>query len=88
MQGASSAPDSAASLLATSTGLISGTAAAEQGATDAATAVQGRKLSVLPIGLSVFAGISVFALIVVGLVTYERTKYRNVRLPFLSFVKV
>lgn len=35
----------------------------------------------LPIGLGVFAGISVIALIVVGLVTYERTKYRKVRLP-------
>ena len=38
----------------------------------------GTKLSVLPIGLGVFAGISVIALIVVGLVTYERTKYRRV----------
>lgn len=38
----------------------------------------GKKLSVLPIGLGVFAGISVIALIVVGLVTYERTKYRKV----------
>ncbi|KAF9465026.1 hypothetical protein BDZ94DRAFT_1255135 [Collybia nuda] len=37
----------------------------------------GKKLSVLPIGLGVFAGISVIALIVVGLVTYERTKYRK-----------
>jgi len=37
----------------------------------------GRKLEVLPIGLGVFAGISVIALIVVGLVTYERTKYRK-----------
>lgn len=43
----------------------------------------GQKLSVLPIGLGVFAGISVIALIVVGLVTYERTKYRKVCcLPF------
>jgi hypothetical protein len=41
--------------------------------------VPGRKLEVLPIGLGVFAGISVIALIVVGLVTYERTKYRRVR---------
>ena len=31
----------------------------------------------MPIGLGVFAGISVIALIVVGLVTYERTKYRK-----------
>jgi len=37
----------------------------------------GTKLSVLPIGLGVFAGVSVIALIVVGLVTYERTKYRK-----------
>jgi hypothetical protein len=29
--------------------------------------------------LGVFAGISVIALIVVGLVTYERTKYRKVK---------
>ncbi|KAL0956490.1 hypothetical protein HGRIS_002635 [Hohenbuehelia grisea] len=43
----------------------------------AAFALPGKKLSVLPIGLGVFAGISVIALIVVGLVTYERTKYRK-----------
>jgi len=41
------------------------------------TSMPGQKLSVLPIGLGVFAGISVIALIVVGLVTYERTKYRK-----------
>jgi len=57
---------------------ISGTAAAEQGTAAAAlSAVPGRKLSVLPIGLGLFAGISVIALTVVGLVTYERTKYRK-----------
>jgi hypothetical protein len=39
--------------------------------------IPGKQLSVLPIGLGVFAGISVIALIVVGLVTYERTKYRK-----------
>lgn len=44
----------------------------------AAFELPGSKLSVLPIGLGVFAGISVIALIVVGLVTYERTKYRKV----------
>jgi len=37
----------------------------------------GKTISVLPIGLGVFAGISVIALVVVGLVTYERTKYRK-----------
>ncbi|KAJ3896831.1 hypothetical protein GG344DRAFT_60993 [Lentinula edodes] len=39
--------------------------------------VPGKSLQVLPIGLGVFAGISALALIVVGLVTYERTKYRK-----------
>lgn len=39
--------------------------------------VPGKSISVLPIGLGVFAGISVIALIIVGLVTYERTKYRK-----------
>jgi len=48
-------------------------AAAEQ----AAATTPGQKLEVLPIGLGVFAGVSVIALIVVGLVTYERTKYRK-----------
>jgi len=37
----------------------------------------GKKLEVLPIGLGVFAGVSVIALIVVGIVTYERTKHRK-----------
>jgi len=39
--------------------------------------IGGKKLSVLPIGLGVFAGISIIALIVVALVTWERTKYRK-----------
>jgi len=55
-------------------------AAAEQASpsgSSAAFAMPGKKMSVLPIGLGVFAGISVIALIVVGLVTYERTKYRK-----------
>lgn len=51
--------------------------AASADQTSSAFAVGGKKLSVLPIGLGVFAGISVIALIVVGLVTYERTKYRK-----------
>ena len=42
----------------------------------------------LPIGLGVFAGVSVIALVVVGLVTYERTKYRKVRVLLISFVEV
>lgn len=46
-------------------------------AAEAAAQTPGRKLEVLPIGLGVFAGVSVIALIVVGLVTYERTKYRK-----------
>jgi hypothetical protein len=55
-------------------------AAAEQSPAESSAAafqLPGKKLSVLPIGLGVFAGISVIALIVVGLVTYERTKYRK-----------
>ena len=32
----------------------------------------------LPIGLGVFAGVSVIALFVVGIVTYERAKHRKV----------
>ncbi|KAI0666685.1 hypothetical protein C8Q78DRAFT_444882 [Trametes maxima] len=56
----------------------SGTSAADTAATSAASfQLPGTKLQVLPIGLGVFAGISVIALIVVGLVTYERTKYRK-----------
>ncbi|KAM6502454.1 hypothetical protein JOM56_002431 [Amanita muscaria] len=39
--------------------------------------IPGKNLSVLPIGLGVIAGVLVIALIVVGLVTYERTKYRK-----------
>jgi hypothetical protein len=56
-----------------------GTSANDTAATTspAAFVIPGKTLSVLPIGLGVFAGISVIALIVVGLVTYERTKYRR-----------
>jgi hypothetical protein len=57
---------------------VSGTAAAaESSGTAAPFELPGRQIAVLPIGLGVFAGISVIALIVVGLVTYERTKYRK-----------
>jgi len=42
-----------------------------------AVPLPGKNIQVLPIGLGVFAGISVIALVVVGLVTYERTKYRK-----------
>ncbi|KAH9851453.1 hypothetical protein C2E23DRAFT_869377 [Lenzites betulinus] len=57
----------------------SATSAADTASSSPAASFQlpGTKLSVLPIGLGVFAGISVIALIVVGLVTYERTKYRK-----------
>jgi len=41
------------------------------------TGLPGKSISVLPIGLGVFAGLSVIAMIVVGGVTYERTKYRK-----------
>jgi hypothetical protein len=71
---ASAAADSASSSAAAS----SASAAAANASSQAAFTLPGKKLSVLPIGLGVFAGISVIALIVVGLVTYERTKYRKV----------
>lgn len=77
----------------------SSSSAANGNSTDAAAAaaadtssftLPGKKLSVLPIGLGVFAGISVIALIVVGLVTYERTKYRKVSncssIDFISLI--
>ncbi|KAH9811752.1 hypothetical protein DFH28DRAFT_1178335 [Melampsora americana] len=37
----------------------------------------GRSIMVLPIGLGIFGGISGIALIIVGIVTYERAKYRK-----------
>jgi len=43
----------------------------------AAAAIPGQTIQVLPIGLGVFAGITVIALIVVGIVTFERTQYRK-----------
>lgn len=46
--------------------------------TAAAFKVPGKNLKVLPVGLGIFAGITGITLIVVGLVTYERTKYRRV----------
>ncbi|KAL7281025.1 hypothetical protein ACG7TL_004327 [Trametes sanguinea] len=66
--------------------LASGAASSATSAADTAQSsaasfqLPGTHLSVLPIGLGVFAGISVIALIVVGLVTYERTKYRKRKL--------
>jgi len=56
---------------------VSALAAQATNTPSAAFSVPGKSISVLPIGLGVFAGISVIALIVVGLVTYERTKYRK-----------
>ncbi|KAF8322138.1 hypothetical protein DL93DRAFT_1258201 [Clavulina sp. PMI_390] len=41
------------------------------------TSLPGKSLQVLPIGLGIFAGLSVLAMIIVGVVTYERTKYRK-----------
>ncbi|KDN33529.1 hypothetical protein RSAG8_13376, partial [Rhizoctonia solani AG-8 WAC10335] len=73
---ASAAPDRVAS--STSPLAVSATPAqAEASPSTTQFTLPGKKLEVLPIGLGVFAGISVIALIVVGLVTYERTKYRK-----------
>jgi len=57
--------------------LASATAAGALQSPAGGVTIPGKKLSVLPIGLGVFAGLSVIALIIVGLVTYERTKYRK-----------
>ena len=48
-----------------------------------AASLPGKKLQVLPIGLGVFAGVSAIALLVVGIVTYERAKHRRVSLSRL-----
>lgn len=68
----------------------SGTSAADSAASSSPPPFKlpGTTLSVLPIGLAVFAGISVIALIVVGLVTYERTKYRRVSRSFSISIAV
>jgi len=71
---ASNLPTDAANAAAATNSAAAANASA---APAAAFTLPGKKLSVLPIGLGVFAGISVIALIVVGLVTYERTKYRK-----------
>ncbi|KAI0318239.1 hypothetical protein OF83DRAFT_44573 [Amylostereum chailletii] len=82
---AASATQAASSASASKAASVT-TAVAASAAADSATAtataqaafqIPGKQLQVLPIGLGVFAGISVIALIVVGLVTYERTKYRR-----------
>jgi hypothetical protein len=55
-------------------------AAAVQVAEAASTSsfqLPGRSLQVLPIGLGVFGGVSFITLVIVGVVTYERRKYRN-----------
>jgi len=49
----------------------------QTGPSASAFQLPGRSLQVLPIGLGVFAGVSVVALVIVGIVTYERKKYRN-----------
>ncbi|KAK0461195.1 uncharacterized protein EV420DRAFT_1530851 [Desarmillaria tabescens] len=68
----------ASATIASDTASSASAAAAESSETQTtAFTLPGKDLSVLPIGLGVFAGISVIALIVVGLVTYERTKYRK-----------
>ncbi|KAF8482783.1 hypothetical protein DFH94DRAFT_380725 [Russula ochroleuca] len=54
------------------------TSSSPSSSAESAFQIPGKKISVLPIGLGIFAGISVIALIVVGLVTYERTKYRKI----------
>ncbi|KAG6886167.1 hypothetical protein C0993_000685 [Termitomyces sp. T159_Od127] len=76
---AASSPSSGAGISADDTNpAVSGASAAAESSGSNQFDLPGKTMSVLPIGLGVFAGISVIALIVVGLVTYERTKYRKV----------
>ncbi|KXN85350.1 hypothetical protein AN958_11450 [Leucoagaricus sp. SymC.cos] len=70
-------PEAANTASPSSTVSTTSATAAAADSSDTGFTLPGKKLSVLPIGLGVFAGISVIALIVVGLVTYERTKYRK-----------
>ncbi|CAE6439091.1 hypothetical protein ACGC1H_006910 [Rhizoctonia solani] len=77
---ASSLPSPSTTVPASSTSPLAVSATPAQAEASPSTTeftLPGKKLEVLPIGLGVFAGISVIALIVVGLVTYERTKYRK-----------
>lgn len=71
-------PSSAAAAApSSSSSVVDGQAqAASDNAGDQAFQLPGREIQVLPIGLGVFAGVSVLALIIVGIVTYERRKYR------------
>ena len=77
MDGSATATAAASAAAQTQAGSATAAAAESSESTSAAFTLPGKQLSVLPIGLGVFAGISVIALIVVGLVTYERTKYRK-----------
>lgn len=70
---ANAAPSPSASGIANSGALQ----AANDTTTAAAVQIPGQTIQVLPIGLGVFAGIMVIALIVVGIVTFERTQYRK-----------
>jgi len=56
---------------------VSPAAAAAADAAESPFVPPGKKLSVLPIGLGIFAAISVIGLIIVIIVTYERTKHRK-----------
>ncbi|KAI0268574.1 hypothetical protein BGY98DRAFT_327586 [Russula aff. rugulosa BPL654] len=71
-------PDSNSSASSNMSAAADNTTASPSSSAAAAFQIPGKKISVLPIGLGIFAGISVIALIVVGLVTYERTKYRKI----------
>lgn len=74
--------------VAPSSASVTASAAADDASASATPfTLPGKKLQVLPIGLGIFAGVTVIALIVVGLVTWERTKYRRVskNLVYLTF---
>lgn len=81
--GTTTAESTAAEVFSTSnsaegiTGGLSNVQAAADTAQESSFQLPGRQLQVLPIGLGVFGGVSGIALLVVGIVTYERKRYRK-----------
>jgi len=52
-------------------------AAAEDSANSGTFTPPGRSLQVLPVGLGIVGGVTAIALVIVGIVTYERTRHRK-----------
>lgn len=78
----SSASTVLTSAVSTSTGTVNNSgdnvsSAAATPTVQAAFTMPGRQLKVLPVGLGIFGGVMAITIIIVALVTYERTKYRR-----------